>query len=109
MQDNLGYNPVVLCEKFNLSPNTVDILCFHSFFIQTNIAIGMHFKCSQTGNIHKFTINVNLGYEYMNKNKRRFQLYVLEYKEFRSNVSFKYKTENGNVVPFNSQSTPFRL
>ena len=62
-----GFNETTLWEEYNLSPNPVDVLSFDNIFIETDIAQGMIFKGRRTGIIHNFTIDVDPGYEYIEK------------------------------------------
>ena len=45
----LGFHATTLYEKYNLSPNRVDILSFDNIFKNTNIAQGMIFKSKRYG------------------------------------------------------------
>ena len=65
IQDLLGFNKTSIYEKYNLSPNHVDIISFDSIFIETNIARGMIFNQKRTGIIHNFNMTVNPGYIYV--------------------------------------------
>ena len=59
LRDFLGFELVVLHEKFNSSPNPIDMLSFDNIFIETNIAIGMIFNGKWTGIMYNFTMEVN--------------------------------------------------
>ena len=61
IRDLLGFNKTTIYEKYNLSPNLVDIISFDNIFIETNIAQGMIFKQQRTGILHNFTMTVNPG------------------------------------------------
>ena len=63
IRDLLILNKTSIYEKYNLSPNPVDIKPFDKIFIGTNIARGMIFHQKRTGIIHNFTMTVNPGYK----------------------------------------------
>ena len=107
--DLLGFNRTTIFEEYNLSPNPVDILSFDNIFIETDIAKGMIFKGKRTGIIHKFTMDVDPGYKYIEQFRGGVQWYIMESKDIISNICFKLKNENGNLVSFNGQSLTFRL
>ena len=44
LRNFLGFNAVTLDEGYKLSPNPVDILSFHSIFLECDIAHGMIFR-----------------------------------------------------------------
>ena len=107
--DLLGFNKTTIFEEYNLSPNPVDILSFDNIFIETDIAKGMIFKGKRTGIFHNFTMDVDLGYEYIEKFYGGVQWYIMKSKDIISTICFKLKNENGNLVSFNGQSITFRL
>ena len=69
----------------------------------------MIFRGKRTGIIHNLTMTVNPGYKYVENFRRGNQWYVMEKKDVVSNVKFRFKTENRNLVSFNGQSLTFRL
>ena len=105
----LGFNKTTIFEEYNLSPNLVDILSFDNIFIETDIAKGLIFKGKRSGIIHNFTRDVDPGYKYIEKFYGGVQWYMMESKDIISNICFKLKNENGNLVSFNGQSLTFRL
>ena len=105
----LGFNKTTIFEEYNLSQNPVDILSFDNIFIETDIAKGMIFKGIRTGIIHKFTMDVDPGYKCIEKFRGGVLRYMMESKDIISNICFKLKNENGNLVSFNGQSVTFRL
>ena len=105
----LGFDETILYEEYNLSPNPVGILSFDNIFIETDIAQGMIFKGKRTGIIHKFTMDVDPGYKYIEKFRGGIQWYMMESKDIISSICFKLKNENRNLVSFNGQSITFRL
>ena len=107
--DLLGFNKTTIIEEYNLSQNPVDILGFDNDIIETDIAKGMIFKGKRTGIIHNFTMDVDLGYKYIEKFRRGVQWYMMEYKDIISSICFKLENENGNLVSFNGQSITFRV
>ena len=102
----LGFNETILWKEYTLSPN---IISFDNIFIETNIAKGMIFKGRRTGIIHNFTMDVNLGYKYVEKYRGGVQLYMMHSKDFISSINKNLIHENGNLVSFNGQSITFRL
>ena len=105
----LGFNKRTIYEEYNLSDNPVDILSFDNIFIETDIAQGMIFKGKRTRIIHNFTMDVDPGYEYIEKFRGGVQWYMMESKDIVSSICFKVKNENRNLVSFNGQSVTFRL
>ena len=96
-------------EEYNLSPNPVDILSFEKIFIECDIAQGVIFKGKRSGNIHNFTMDVDTGYEYIEKFSGGVQWYIMESKDLFSSSFFKLKNEKGELVSFNGQSKTFPL
>ena len=105
----LGFNEILLWAEYNLSPNPVDILSFDNIFIHTDIARGLIFKNKRNGIILNFTMDVDPGYKYIEKFRGGIQWYMMDSKDVISNINFKLKNENGNLVSFNGQSVTFRL
>ena len=98
-----------ISEEVNFSENPVEIINFDNVFIETNIAKGMIINGKRTGIIHNFTMDVNPGYRYIEKFRGGIQWYMIENKDFISNISVQLKNENGNLVSFNGQEVTFRL
>ena len=67
IRDLLGFNKTTIFEEYNLSPNPVDILSFDNIFLECNIAQGMIFRGKRSGIIRNFTMDVDPGYEYIEK------------------------------------------
>ena len=105
----LGFNEILVCGKYNLSDNPVNILSFDNNFIESNIAQGMIFKGKRSSIIHNFTMDVDPGYKYIEKFRGGIQWYMMESKDIISSICFKLKNENGNLVSFNGQNITFRL
>ena len=105
----LGFDKRIMFEEYNLSDNPFDILSFDNNFIETNIAQGLIFKGKRNSIIHIFTMDVSLGYKYIEKFRGGVQGYMMESKDIISSINFKLKNENGNLVSINGQSLTFRL
>ena len=69
----------------------------------------MIFRGKRSGIIHNFTMDVDPGYNYLEKFRSGVQWYMMESKDIISSSCFKLKNENGNLVSFNGQSVTFRL
>ena len=54
-------------------------------------------------------MDVDPGYKFIEKFQGGIQWYMVENKDFISNISFKLRNENGEIVSFNGQSITFRL
>ena len=67
IEDLLGFNKTTMCEEFDLSPNPVDILSFDNTFLECNIAQAMIFNGKRSGINHNFTMDVDPGYNYIEK------------------------------------------
>ena len=74
------------------------------FFIECDIIQGMIFKGKRSGNIHKFTMDVDPVYKYIEKFRGGVQWYMMEIKDIISSICFKLKNENNQIVSFNGQS-----
>ena len=109
IRDVLGFSKRIINEEINFSENPVEIINFDNVFIETNIAKGMIINGKRTGIIHNFTMDVNPGYRYIEKFRGGVQWFMLENKDFISNISFKLKNEHGKLVSFNGQEVTFRL
>ena len=109
IRDLLGFNKTSINEKYILSPKPVDIISFDNIFIETDITKGMIFRGKPTGINHNLTMTVNPGYKYVESFRGGIQWYVKESKDVISNVNFRIKNENRNLVSFIGQSLTFRL
>ena len=105
----LGFNKSTIYEDYNISPNPVGIISFDNIFIETDVAEGMSFRGRRTGIIFNWQMDVNPGYKYIHKFRGGVQWYMLQNKDIISNISFKLKNENNELVSFNGQSVTFRL
>ena len=65
LRDLLGFYKTTIFETYNLSPSPVDFLSFDNIFLECDIAQGMIFKSESSGVIHKFTIDTDPGYKYI--------------------------------------------
>ena len=107
--DLLGFNKILVWGKYNLSDNPVDILSFDNIFIECDIAKGMIFEGERSRIIHKWSMDVNSGFRYIEKLCGGVQWYMLESKDIISSISFRLQNENGTLVSFNGQIITFRL
>ena len=67
-------------------------------FSSKHIAQGMIFESKRSGIIHNFGIDVNRGYKYIEQFKGGFQCYIMNTNDFCSNIIFKLKNENNEMV-----------
>ena len=109
IRDLLGFNKTSIYEKYNLSPNPVDIISFDNIFIECNIAQGMIFKGKRSGVIHKFTKTVNPGYKYVERFDGGISWYMMNSPAVISSINFRIKNEIIKLVSFNGQSITFKL
>ena len=84
-------------------------MSFDNVFLECDIAQGVIFKGKKSGVIHNFTMDVDPGYEYIEKFRVGVQWYMVESKDNFPNNCFKLKNENNQLVSFNRQSITFRL
>ena len=105
----IGLDKTTVFEENNISPNQFDILSFDKIFLECDIAQGMFFKRKRSGIIHKFTMDVNNGYEDIDKFHGGVQCYMMECKDNISSVCFKFKNENNQLVSFNGKNITFRF
>ena len=111
--DNIGsllrFNETIFYKEYNLSPNPVDIITFDNIFNETDITQGKFFTGRRSGIIHNFTMNVSLGYKFIERFLDGMTWFMLHNKDIISSINFKLENENGNLVSFDSQSITFRL
>ena len=69
----------------------------------------MIFKGKRSGIIQNFTMDVDPGYQYIEKFRRGVQLYLLQSKDFLSSINFELRNENKELVSLNDQPITFRL
>ena len=105
----LGLNETILWEEYILSDKPVDILSFDNIFIHTDIAQGMIFRGKRSVIIHKFTLDISPGYNYVERFRGGLQWYLMRSKDIFSRICFKLKNENIELVSFNSQPMTFGL
>ena len=105
----LGFSKTTIYEKYNISPNPVDIISFDNIFIECDIARGMIYRGKQSNIIHNWTMTVNPGYKYIERFFGGVTWYMMESKDIISSICFKLKNENKQLVSFNGQSVTFRL
>ena len=105
----LGFNARILYEEYNLSTNPVDILSFDNSLSKSDIAHGMIFKGRKSNILHTFSMDVVPGYKSIDKLRGEIQWYLMESKDIISNICFKSKNKNNQLVSFNGQSSTFRL
>ena len=65
LRNLLAFEPVVKYEEYNLSYNPVDMLPLDIFFLGTESAKAIVFEGKRTGIVHNFTLDVDLGYNYI--------------------------------------------
>ena len=109
IRDLLGFNARTLYEEYNLSTNPVDIISFNNIFFETDIAKRMIFKGKRSGKIMNFAMSVSPGYKYVCRFKGTLQGYMMKSEDVISNISFKFKNGNIELVSFNGQSISFKL
>ena len=109
MRDLLGFNRTTIYEEYNTSHKPVDNLSFDNIFLECTIAQGMTFKGKRSGINHNFTMDVDPGYQYIEKFRGGVQWYMIESKDIISSIYSKLKNENGNLVSINGQSVTFRI
>ena len=64
---SLGFKPKVIHEEHTSSDYPVDVLSFANVFINTIFARGMVFEGKRSWIIHKFTMDVDPGYKFIEK------------------------------------------
>ena len=109
IREVLGCKSKRISNEINNSDYPVDIISFDNIFIQTDIALGMLINGKRSGIIHNFTMDVDPGYRYIEKFRSGITWYMMESKDFVSNINFKLKNEHNKLVSFNGQSITFRL
>ena len=69
----------------------------------------MIFRGKRSGVIHNFTMDVNPGFEKIEKFRGRVQMYVMDSNNVIPSISFILRSDNGKLISFNGQSKTFRL
>ena len=94
----LGFDETTLWQEYKLSPNPVDILSLDNIFLECDIAQGMIFRFLEelSGIIHNFTMDLDLGYKYMEKFRGGVQWYIANTKNFITSINFKLKMKTMN-------------
>ena len=109
IREVLGFKSKRISNEINNSDYPVDIISFDNIFIETDIALGMLINSKRSGIIHIFTMDVDHGYGYIEKFRSGITWYMMESKDFISDINFKLKNEHNKLVSFNGQSITFRL
>ena len=109
IRDLLGFFAPTVYEKYNLSPNPVDILSFDNVFLKCDVAQGMICRGKRKVIIHNFSKDVDPVYNNIENFCGGVQWYMMESKDFISSFCFVLKKENSLLVTFNGQSLTFRL
>ena len=91
IRDLLGFNKTSIYEKYNLSPNPVDIISFDNIFTESNIAQGMIFKGKRSGVVHNFTMTANPGYKYVERFAGGISWYAMNNIDVISSFIFRIK------------------
>ena len=109
IREVLGFKSKRISNEINNSDYPVDIISFDNIFIETDIALGMLINGKRSGIIHNFTMDVDPGYRYIEKFRSGITWYMMESKDFISNINLNLKNEHNKLVSFNGQSITFRL
>ena len=67
-------------------------------FSSKHIAQGLIFEGKRSGIIHSFGIDVNRGYKNIEQFKGGIQWFRMNTNDFSSNIIFKLKNENNEIV-----------
>ena len=86
--DLLGFDANTLYEEYNLSPIPVDLLSFDNTFLECDIAQGLTGK-GKSGIIHTFTMDVESGYNYIERFRTGVHWYMI-----KSKISFQALISN---------------
>ena len=109
IRNPLRFHETILNKEKNLSPNPVDFLSFVDIFLECDIAKGTIIKQKRSGKKHNWTMTVNPGYKYVESFAEGITWYMMETKSVISNLSFKLRNENNELVAFSGQSVSFRI
>ena len=83
--------------------------CLKFFSLECDFARRVTFKGRLSGRNHNFTMIVDPGYKHIEKILGGVQWYMMDSKNFVSNISFRLKNEIGDMVSLNGQNFNFRL
>ena len=98
--NNLGFHASTIYEEYNLLLNPVNILSSDNIFPETYFAQRMNFVGKRSGLFHNFTMDVDPGYNYIEKFRGGLSSYLMESQFFLTHISFKLKIETGSLVSF---------
>ena len=86
----MGFDPNVLYERYELSPNPVDILSTENTFLETDFAPGMISEGERTGRFQNSTMDSDPGYYYIENFRGGIQWCLIS-RNFISIISSKEK------------------
>ena len=74
----------------NITHHLIPSIFYHLImFFECDIAQGLILRGKRSGRLHIFTMNVNPGYNYVEKIRRGVQWYMMGSKDFISSISFE--------------------
>ena len=105
----LGFQQTISPKEYSLSKNPVENISFDNIFLEYDIAKGLIYNQQRIGIIHIFTMDVNPGYNFIEKFRGGIQWYMMGSKDNISSICFNLKNEHGKLLSFSGQSVTFRL
>ena len=93
----------LLTKDSNVSDDVVDIIPFDNIYVRCNFARSMLFTGGSIYIIHKSTMNVNLGYNYVKQFNGGVKWNILEHTDDVFSLGFNLLSENGNLLSINGQ------
>ena len=109
IRDLLGFSARTVYEEYTPSDNPVDTLSFDNIFFEYDFARRMIYRGKQSNFIYNWTMTIDPGDKCSEQFAGGIYWYMMESKDIISNICFKLKKENNQLVSFNGQSVTFRL
>ena len=102
----LWFNAVTLYEEYNI--HLIPSIIYHLMnFFECDLDEGKILRQKRSETVHDFTIDVDLGYNYVEKIRRGVHWYMIGSKDFIPGIIFELKNENNQVVSYKDQSLTF--
>ena len=103
----LGFNPVVLTNGFNISPNIVNILTVNSILVNCNIISGSYANGSLSTTLYSYFPSVGPGFKIIQTPINVVYLPLIG--NHIMSVRIWITDQDGNPLSFNSEQTTIRL
>ena len=107
LASTLGFNPVILSQGYNISPNIVKILTVNSVLVNCSIVGNSYLKSSQYPVLYSFFPNVKPGYKVVQDPVN--VVYLPINSEQIQNIRIWLTDQDGNPLDFRGETITCRL